>query len=85
MGEGRGEQRGLVSGPLSTSTITKVTGQEMGKEERRREAKTLCTEGTYLSSERGEMRDVLSGSKAHTAVRKEGNIGLRASVLFLRW
>lgn len=61
-----------MSGPHSTSTITNVTGQEMGKKERRREVKMMCTEGRYLSSARGEMRDALSGSKVHTGEGREG-------------
>lgn len=68
---GRGEGSRKVSGPHSTSTITKVTGQEMRKKERRREVKMMYTEGTYLSSEQGEMRDVLSGSKVHTGEGRE--------------
>ena len=56
----------------------------MRKKERRREVKMMYTEGTYLSSEQGEMRDVLLGSKVHTREGREGNIGLRAFCVVLK-
>lgn len=82
MGERKGSRRCLAPIP---STITNVTGQEMGKKERRREVKMMCSEGRVPKqcTRRDERCPV--GKVRYTQERGGGeSIGLRAFCVVLK-